>query len=105
MADVKQFDLSADPFRTGFEVKDEITTDEVIRFVNDRRSFIPKDDDVPLTDPVWWKANCKAAIKGGWFTAPDWKPADVGGWPLAQTRWLAQWCIAKYEDMITVPLA
>ena len=102
MADEQKFDLEADPFNTGFEVKPEITTDDVIKFVTDRRSFMPKDE--PFSDPLWWKASAKAAIKNGWFTAPnDWKPNDVGGWSLAKTRWLSDWTKAKYEELSTVP--
>lgn len=104
MADKKdepKFDLLADPFDTGFEAKLNITTDDVVRFVAARRSFLPKDE--PLNDPAWWKASAKAAIQGGWFTVPDWKTSDVGKWPLAKTRWLSQWTTAKYEEMADIP--
>ena len=103
MADKEKqpFDFDADPFNTGFELREEITTDEVINFVTDRRSFIPKDE--PFSDPIWWKANAKAAIKNGWFKVPDWKPNDVGKWPLAQTRWVSELVIAHYERMAEVP--
>ena len=86
--EVEPFDLEADPFQTGFEVKQDITTDDVVRFVAARRSFLPKDE--PLNDPAWWKASAKAAIQGGWFTVPDWKVGDPGTWPLAKTHWLSR---------------
>ena len=101
MAEQESFDLHADPFQTGFEVRDNITTDDVIKFVEARRSFLPKDE--PLNDPAWWKASAKAAIQGGWFTVPDWKVGDPGTWPLAKTKWLSNWTAAKYEEMKSVP--
>ena len=102
MADKKDvFDLEADPFQTGFEVREDITTDDVIKFVTARRSFMPKDEQ--FQDPAWWKANAKAAIQGKWFIVPDWKVGDVGSWPLAQTHWLSDWVQAYYEEMARVP--
>ena len=106
MADKDTFDLTADPFQTGFEVKDDITTDDVVKWISARDSFRPKEKDgrfVPWTDPLWWKANTKAAIQGNWFIVPDWKLGDPGTWPLAQTQWLSTWILAKYEDMKYVP--
>ena len=101
MADKDTFDLTADPFQTGFEVKDDITTDDVVKWIAARDSFKPKGEQ--WTDPLWWKANSKAAIQGGWFTVPDWQVGDPGTWPLAQTQWLSTWILAKYEDMKYVP--
>jgi len=101
MAEEKKFDLTADPFNTGFEVKPEITTDDVVKFFAARRSFLP-DDRRPF-DPEWWKATAKAAIKCGWFIAPDWKPNDIHGWPLGETHWLSDWCEEKYRVMKTIP--
>ena len=101
-----KFDLEADPFQTGFECRDDLTTDDVVKWISARDSFRPKEKDgrfVPWTDPLWWKANTKAAIQGGWFTVPDWQVGDPGTWPLAQTRWLSMWILAKYEDMKLVP--
>lgn len=98
----KPFNLEADPYQTGFEFAgDSVTTDVVIQFVKDRRSFIPKDE--PMSDMEWWKANCKAAIKNKWFSVPDWVVGDVGKWPPGMTKWLSDWINAKYEAMLDVP--
>lgn len=102
MAEEKEFDLKADPFQTGFEVKEDITTDDVVKWIEARDSFRPKDKG--WNDPLWWKANAKSAIQGGWFTVPTtWTVESVGTWPLAQTRWLSDWVIAKYQELATVP--
>ena len=107
MADKEQFDLTADPFDLGFEVRDDITTDDVIKFIKARDSFRAKDKDgrfEPWVDPLWWLANAKAMIQGGWFTVPsDLSVNDPSSWPLAKTRWLSTWALEKYEDMKTVP--
>ena len=102
MTDKEQtFDLTADPFSTGFEVKEEITTDDVVKFFKERKGFLP-DERRPF-DPEWWKATAKAAIKSGWFTAPKWQPNDVAEWSLGQTRWLSDWCEEKYRVMKEIP--
>jgi len=97
-----EFDLEADPFNTGFEVNPNITTDQVIQWLEDRDSFLPEDRE-NMNNVIWHKAVVKAAIKNDWFTSPNWKVSDVGKWPLGQTVWLGMWCTYKFIDMQKIP--
>lgn len=99
----KKYDLTRDPFGTGFEASDNIDGNTIEQFLKDRRKFLRTDDDEPLLDITAWKATAKAAVKNGFFTAPGWKVDDVGKMPPGQIRWLAEWCMEKYADLIRIP--
>lgn len=94
------FDLTADPFDTGFAANEDVKTADFIKFLERREAHTPAKSN----DMHFWAATAKAALEAGFIKTPtDWTVAGVASWPPAKTRWLAEWAWAFYRDKTTVP--